>query len=323
MLAGVFQHSDLTHIQYPVMGLVATMLSPNLGDVVKASWGRLGGSAVAGFVSALVIGAWGINPVSSAIAFVLSTFFCEVYQLKTLTSQAGTIAALIAIDPGLGKEAWKYVFDRVVDNGIGVIIAVAVTILFWPEKSRQILKNNLVKVLQTCHQVFQVIVESTLRGERPDVNTSALIAEMNKTVWQSENLLKKSMYGAVGARLTQDNWSDLLANQSRLIRYLSAMAHSVKENQQNRAISLFTEELTQLVHQVSTACTAIFSILQSSKTVVKIADEIPILEVHLQAITNRLEQMRIKRELKEYVLEDIIRFYNILAGCRRNTDVSE
>ncbi len=120
------------------------------------------------------------------------------------------------------------------------------------------------------------------------------------------------MYGVVGERLTQENWSDLLANQRRIIRYLSAMAHSVKENRQNRVLSLFSEDLTQFFHQVSTACTAICSILQSSKTLEKVADELPVLEVHLQAIINRLEQIRIKKKLKGHILEDIIQFYNLL-----------
>ncbi len=307
ILAGIFQHSDLAHIQYPVMGLVATMLSSNLGDNVKAGWGRLGGSVVAGVISSLLVNALGLNPFTGGLAFVLSSLFCEVYQWKALTAQAGVVSALIATIPDLGKEPWQYTFERVSENGIGVIVATVVSLLFWPDNPRQTLQNQLVRVLQNCKQIFSAIVERALKGEGSDLETDALIAEITEIVQQSESLLNKSMYGIVGKQLVQDNWSDLIATERRLRRHLWAMTQTIKKAQPSLLMSIFAEDLTHLAEKVSTACEAMTRTVQT-----QIVTEIPRLEAEMQNIGDRISHIRTTGETSTYALTEIIQVYNFL-----------
>lgn len=310
ILAGIFQNSDLAHIQYPVMGLVATMLSSNLGDTIKASWGRLGGSVVGGLFAALLISTLGLNPVIAGLVFILSSLFCEACQWKALTSQAAVVSAIIVSMPELSKEPWQYTFDRVVDNGIGVIVATVVTLLFWPDNPRQTLTDNLVRVLQNGNQIFQTLIEKALKGENPETETIPLITEMTQVVQQSETLLNKSMYGMVGRELAQDNWSDLIATERKLRRHLFAMTQTLKE-EPSQFILLFTEELRQLTERVSVTCKMITSYVQSAHTARQALPE-PRLESDVQKITAQLNRIRTTGEIKTYALKEIIQVYSFL-----------
>jgi uncharacterized membrane protein YgaE (UPF0421/DUF939 family) len=314
ILAGIFQNSNLAHIQYPVMGLIATMLSSNLGGNLKAAWGRLGGSVVAGLSSASLISAFGINPITGGVAFMVSSLFCEIYQLRALTAQAGTIAALIAAEPSLGQSPWRYTFDRVVDNGIGVVVATVVTILFWPDNPQQTLQNNLVKILQLCDRLFATLVEQALNTASSPEETDAPIAEIAGIVRQSESLLEQSLYGFAGRQLTQENWSEAIATERKLRRHLWAMANLFKEARQNQLFYEFTTELRQLVGNVSEACGAMVATIQSGITVTQVgtATTIPPLEGYAQKITEQLERMRMTGETQRYDWEDIAQFYGFL-----------
>lgn len=312
ILAGIFQNSDLAHLQYPIYGFISVILSSNLGGVVKLGWARLGGSVVAGVLSALLISAFGSNPVTGAVTFIVASLLCEVYQWKSLTSQAGVLAALIASEPSLGQHPWQYTFDRVADNSIGVIIGTVVTILFWPDNPRETLQNNLVSVLQKCDRIFQSIIKSGVQGEKPLFTNDPLIAQISATVRESESLLEKSIYGFAGRSLVQDNWSHLISIQRRLKRHLLVMKQTFQADQPNQLINKFAEDLTHLAQEISGACTVMIASIQSGNSADLSISEILKLEEYIQNLTKEISQMRLQGEIRRFPLEETVQFYNFL-----------
>lgn len=313
ILAALFQNSDLTHVQYPVMGLIATMLT-SVGDTVKAGWGRLGGSAVAGVFATLILSVFGSNPIAGGIVLLLASLFCELLGWKALVSQVGVFSALIVGEPALGKDPGLYTIQRIWDNGIGVFVATAVTLFFWPERPRQILQKHLSQILEHTDQCFQQIIQG---GEIARTGLEQRIAAILQLAKASETLLERSLYGFLGRQLVQDNWSDLIARERRLRRHLLAMTRILREEHKNPLLVPFTEELEQLAHRVSTNISAIKILIQRQRSNRISKSEIPPLEQHLSAMMNRLDQMRHTGEIRNYPLHDVIHFYDFLSSLTR------
>jgi uncharacterized membrane protein YccC len=316
ILAALFQNSDLAHIQYPVMGLIATMLS-SVGDTVKAGWGRLGGSVVAGGFSFLIVGTFGTSPIAAGSAFILASLFCEVLGWKALVGQAGIIAALIAAEPELGADPAIYTVHRVFDNSIGVFVATVVTVLFWPEQPRLTLQNYLIQVLVNCHQCLHKIVNSVGDEASSLAEIEQHTTEIYQLIQQSDSLLSRSLYGFLGRQLVQDNWSDLLATERRLRRHLLGMTRIVRDNRQNSLMPLFSEQLQRLAGEVSDLCAVMTELIRGGMASKAAAVELPNLSHHLAEMVDRLGQMRATKAIANYPVHESIQFYSLLSLLTR------
>ncbi len=307
ILAAVFQDSHLTHIEYPVMGLIATMLT-SVGDTVKAGWGRLGGSVIAGVATTLILGGWGSNPLTGGLAFLLASLCCELLGWQALVGQAGVIAALMAAEPSLGATPALYTLQRVYENGIGVFIGTGVTLLFWPERPRQILQRHLGHVLEQTHQGLQ----QTLQGGELTQHT----AEMRRLIKASEDLLQRSLYGFLGRQLIQDNWSDWIARERRLYRHLLAMNRIRKGAQPNPLLALFKPDLDRLYQDFLRACGVLQTRIRQWDNPSQKVD-ISYLSSALSLVFDRLAELRRRDEIKPYPLPEVVSFYDFLATLAR------
>jgi uncharacterized membrane protein YgaE (UPF0421/DUF939 family) len=316
ILAAMFQNSDLAHIQYPVMGVLATMLS-SVGDTVKAGWGRLGGSMVAGGFAVLIIGTYGPGPVTGGVAFILASLCCELLGWKALIGQAGVIVALIAAEPTLGAAPGIYTVDRVFENGIGVFVATAVTYCFWPERPQHLLQQHLSRVLSLVDQGIQTVIQ--------DGQSQTALAELEQQTTQirqlaqkSESLLSRSLYGFLGRKLVQDNWSDRIATERRLRRHLITIGRVRRRDPVNPLLGVFRPELQALGDQISLVCAGLTQILRLGPSAAA-QTTLPLLEADLPAILNRLTEMRRQGKTRAYALPEVIQFYDFLAALTRLT----
>lgn len=320
----LFQVSgNIAHLIYPMMGLLTTMQS-SLGLTVKKAWGRLAGSAIGGAIGAWLVVTLGTSPAIAGLAFALAALICEGFQLQAPYSQAGTIAALVAAQL-FGDNPWFYTFSRVMDNWIGVMIGIAITLIFWSENPRQTLSDNLIQVLHNTDQLFQAIIDGYCKETKQVVAGSNLLNEISSRIQKSKSVLNQEMYGIVGSHLAQENWSDLLAIEMRLHRYLATMLKTVQKLDSS-LFHQFAEPLTQLAQQFSTTCTALIQTVQStdaaksnllkfrlaagttrnSQTTVP---EISTLKSQLQSITDQINQMRTTEAIHTHLLQENQRFY--------------
>lgn len=250
IVGAVFQQSNsIAIIHYPAMGLVSTMQS-NLGGTLQAGWGRLGGSACGGIIGAILLSTWGSNPITGGAAFVLAAIFCDLLQLPSLFTQAGVIASLIAAsEMARGENPLIYAFNRVLDNGIGVIIGTVVTIVFWPDNPREILVSNFTQFLANCDHLFQGVVSNYLHSDKVDL--SELFEQSRNKIEQNQSSLNQITYGGAGRQITQENWSEVLASQRLFLRYLTIMFNLSKRFDNQSFSHQFEPELLLISQQIS------------------------------------------------------------------------
>jgi len=282
---------------------------------VKAGWGRLGGSAIAGLSATLVYTTLGASPITGAMTFILASLVCEAFQWKALTGQAGAISALISAEPNLSRDPGSYAWSRVFDNAIGVIVGTAVTAFFWPENPRQKLQDNLETILDYTSQCFETIIGSVV-SKNSSAEVDEILAKISSLAQQSENILNKSLYGFLGRQLIQDNWSDKIVAERRLRRHLFAMTRILRDEQENALLLTFSEELLQLTQTVTTACKSLSHLIGLKKLDM---EQPNLTEDSLSKIISQLNQMWSIGKTDAYSLQHTIQFYDLLSTVTRFT----
>lgn len=320
LLGAIFQQSEsVAIIHYPAMGLTATMQS-SLGGTLKAAWGRLGGSLVGGIMGGLFLGIWGGNPITSGIAFVFAALFCDFFQLPSLFNQAGMIGALIAASAiGHGDNPWVYTFHRILDNGIGVAIGTLITVIFWPDNPRQTLVDNYSQVLASFDRLLEDIIHNFLRSEK--INLDELFSQSRDQIQRNLTLLDQSMYGWKGHQIARENWSELLASQKRILRYLTVMFNLSKKFDNYEISNKFKLELFQFYQQIS-------SDFKEISQALKINQSSPVfptinLEERFQKLNQKLMTFQSNSLDNHNLLVDILQFHAFLDAFKRLSEELE
>jgi uncharacterized membrane protein YgaE (UPF0421/DUF939 family) len=108
------------------------VMESSVQDSIRLSWFRFAGTAigaVVGLVSVLVLGA---TPWSIGIAILTTTLVCTVLNLPESYRLAGVTAAIVILasrtNPG------EFALQRFTDVSVGILIALLVSILIFPEK---------------------------------------------------------------------------------------------------------------------------------------------------------------------------------------------
>ncbi len=295
------------------MGLTATMLSSHIGDVIKAGWGRLGGSVIAGVVTGALLSLFGDNALVGAAAYLVATLVAEVLQYPAMTLQAGLIAGLIVAVPEFEQNPWLYSWHRVTENGLGVIVAVLVAVLIWPEKPRLTLQENLVQFLRASLELTQACLERVIQNQRQDLGAEAQLEQLIKLNQSSEDLLNRSVYGFLGRDLTADNWSQLIADQRRVRRHLTSMVKILEDQDLAQPLlTLVRGELAEIGDQAQAMVNTLLGAIQNPKSQPDIEKEVAALEASLDQLKLHLQTLRQAGITQGYDLEVVIYSYDYL-----------
>ncbi|MDF5731629.1 MAG: hypothetical protein PUP92_27375 [Rhizonema sp. PD38] len=192
-------------------------------------------------------------------------------------------------------------------------------VFFWPNKPRETLSNHLTQILRDTDQEFQAIVSSYLHSRRASTLDEQHLKQMRTLIQESQSLLKDLSYGLYGDWFTQDNWSELIAAQQRLVRYLSQMRQTFSSDGENRLWEQNSALLTDVVEQVSIVCTTLISLVPSRKAN-RLEFNMSSLSEDIAAIREQIRQFRTTQDFMALSTSDILRFYAFLDALTSFTE---
>ena len=294
-------------------------MTPTFTEGVQAGWGRLLGAFVGGVAAALALTSLGDNPLNAALSYVVTMLMLEMLQWKASYLSASLLFSLLFVDKPHGQYPWHFIYDRVVYNFIGVLIGILIMAFFWPDKPRVALSNHLGQILRDTDRGFRAIVCTHMQGELPSAELETHLHQMQALVQESQSLLDKLSYGIAADLFIQDNWSELIAAQGRLVRYLSWMGQTFSFEGKSLLWQHFTAPLTHLVEQVSLVCTTLASLIPS-RSANQPQFDIPLLSRDVSEIVEQLRQLRTTQEFLALPAADILRFYGFLDALSHFTE---
>ncbi|WP_407892692.1 hypothetical protein, partial [Scytonema sp. NUACC26] len=339
LLGSFFWHRAdlLDNYVYPVFGYVSVLIEPAAGGAIIAGLGRVGGSALGGFIAAILVNSFGLYGsglfIIPPITFILSALICETYRWQAAYSQAtllGTLIAMRAVGTSNQQDIWLYLKSRLIDNSIGVSVGIAVALLFWRQDTRTELTRNLKQFLQSVPRLFHLIVnqyamssqlENTENNHTPVlpafVPPASLLARLTKTTQASLTTLTKATSEFQSQKLTEENWSAILTNQSQLSRQLADMLALVDRNEQTLARQ-FRVELNQFAQHLEESCDELSTIAkrcceaQIANTSHSFNHDRSELEQDLAIIKDKLNYLRSTGEISQYSTSETLQFFQLL-----------
>ncbi|UBF29117.1 hypothetical protein K9N68_15530 [Kovacikia minuta CCNUW1] len=330
LLGSFFWHRAdvLDNYVYPTFGYVSVLIEPAAGGAIIAGLGRVGGSALGGFIAAVLVNSFGLYGsgmfIIPPITFILSALICETYRWQAAYSQAtliGTLIAMRVVGTSDQQDIWLYLRSRLIDNWVGIAVGIAVSLLFWRQDTRTDLNKRLNQFLQGMSRLFQGIVnqyatplqlENTENNHAPvlPVSTplSSLLNQLTKSTQVSLTTLTKAASEFQSQALTEENWSGILASQNQLSRQLADMLALADQDQQTLARQ-FRVELTQFASHLERSCDALSTITSSSHDA---DDALSDLDQDLAIIKDKCNHLRSSGEISQYNISEILRFFQLL-----------
>src|SRR5271165_5446398 len=136
------------------------VLQSNVGSTVTASRDRFIGTAI-GAVLGFIASPWRRHPAVYAATILVALVLCGLLNLKNSSRLAGVTITIVMLVERSGSH-WTIALDRVMEVVLGIVVALAVSLLVLPRCARQNLRTGLTQEFQAEGLLF----ESIFRGFR-------------------------------------------------------------------------------------------------------------------------------------------------------------
>jgi uncharacterized membrane protein YccC len=162
------------------------VLQSNFGATISASRDRVFGTligALFGFSFALI----GTLPWNFILAVLAAVIVCGLMGLRSSSRLAGvTISIVMLVQKGGSR--WTIALDRVMEVFLGILVAVAISTLVFPDRARLRLRDGLAKEFLLLGAFFEAVLEG-FRGA-PSDNLPALREDVLAVLRSNNQLLE-------------------------------------------------------------------------------------------------------------------------------------
>ncbi|HUV69959.1 MAG TPA: FUSC family protein [Terracidiphilus sp.] len=162
------------------------VMQSNVGSTVNASRDRLLGTVI-GAAIGFLFSTFGVLPWNFMLAVLTAIIVCGLLGLRNSSRLAGVTITLVMLIHKEGPR-WGLAMDRVGEVILGILVALAVTTLVFPDRARLRLRDGLSKEFLVLATFFEAILEG-FRGA-PSQNLSALRDDVQALLSSNNKLLE-------------------------------------------------------------------------------------------------------------------------------------
>ena len=138
------------------------VLQSNVGSTITASRDRILGTligALFGFSFSLL----GVLPWNYILAVLAAVVLCGLLGLRSSSRLAGVTITIVMLVQKTGSH-WTVALDRVTEVFLGIVVALAVSTLVFPDRARLRLRDGLAQEFLVLGAFFEAILQG-FRGE--------------------------------------------------------------------------------------------------------------------------------------------------------------
>ena len=133
------------------------VLQSSMGATVSASRDRVLGTVI-GAVLGFSFSLFGVLPWNYILAVLAAVIVCGLLGLRSSARLAGVTITIIMLVQKTGPR-WSLALDRVVEVFLGIVVALAVTTLVFPDRARLRLRDGLAQEFLVLDAFFDAIVQ--------------------------------------------------------------------------------------------------------------------------------------------------------------------
>jgi uncharacterized membrane protein YccC len=223
------------------------VLQSNVGSTVTASRDRFIGTAI-GAVLGFLASPWRRHPAVFAATILVALVLCGLLNLRNSSRLAGVTITIVMLVERNGSH-WTIALDRVLEVVVGILVALAVSVLVLPRRARQHLRTGLTQEFQAQGQLFESIFLG-FRGAMPEdfqLNKEAV----ESLVRANEQLLRAARNEPASGPASIEGLSLLSEFGRSIFDALLALEFAVRESGDDKYASRLEPELSNLVIGIS------------------------------------------------------------------------
>ena len=205
------------------------VLQSNVGSTVNASRDRLLGTLI-GAIFGFSFSMFGVLPWNYILAVLAAVVACGLLGLRSSSRLAGVTITIIMLVHNEGSR-WGLAMDRVSQVVLGIVVALAVTTLVFPDRARLRLRDGLAQEFLMLGSFFEAILEG-FRGA-PAQNLSSLRDDVQALLRGNNHLLEAARNEPSGGPGWREGLSMLSQFGRSLFDALLALQFSVEGSRED------------------------------------------------------------------------------------------
>lgn len=225
------------------------VLQSNVGSTVSASRDRLLGTLI-GALLGFFFSRFGVLPWNYILAVMIAVIICALLGLRNSSRLAGVTITIVILVQKTGSH-WTIALDRVMEVMLGILVALAVTTLIFPDRARLRLRDGLAQEFLVLGRFFEGILEG-FRGT-PAANLSSLQDEALAMLRGNNQLLEAARNEPSGGRGWREGLTMLSQFGRTLYDALVALEFSVKDSHEDGYAQQLEPAIGRLALDIRTA----------------------------------------------------------------------
>jgi uncharacterized membrane protein YccC len=205
------------------------VLQSNVGSTVGASRDRLLGTLI-GALLGFSFSWFGVLPWNYILAVLVAVVLCGLLGLRNSSRLAGVTITIVMLVQKSGSH-WTIALDRVMQVMLGILVALAITTLIFPDRARLRLRDGLAQEFLVLGRFFEGILEG-FRGT-PAANLPSLRDEALAMLRGNNQLLEAARNEPSGGRGWREGLTMLSQFGRSLYDALVALEFSVKDSHED------------------------------------------------------------------------------------------
>jgi uncharacterized membrane protein YccC len=224
------------------------VLQSNFGATITASRDRLLGTLI-GAVLGFGFSFAGALLWSYLAAVILAITICGLLGFKSSSRLAGVTITIVMLVRHGGPH-WTIALDRVAQVVLGIVVALGVSTLIFPDRARLRLRDGLAQELLLMGAYFEAILQG-FRGEMPE-RLSAMREDTLAMLDGNDALLEAARNEPSGGPGWREGLNMLAQFERRLLDALTALELAVKDSREDGYAQKLEPELGKLVADIRT-----------------------------------------------------------------------
>ena len=224
------------------------VLQSNFGSTISASRDRILGTVI-GALFGFLFTEFGALPWNYILAVLAAITVCGLLGLRNSSRLAGLTITIVMLVQNGGSH-WTIALDRVIEVFLGIVVALAVSTLVFPDRARLRLRDGLAQEILVLGTFFEQILEG-FRGT-PAEGLSTQREELLALVRKNNQLLEAARNEPSGGQGWREGLGMLVQFGHSIFDALVALEFSVKDSHHDAFAQQLEPELGKLAVDIRT-----------------------------------------------------------------------
>lgn len=301
------------HQGYWAVISVIIVMQANLGGSFQAGLNRLVGTAIGATLGALCLALLGSGVMALGVGVGLTILVCAYFiHLHESFRMAGLTATIILL---LGYQADSYLLfalSRFLEIGLGVAVALAVSVLVWPSRAGLHLKEGVVQALHDEAAFYSILLACRVSPDCAEEDEARARKQLEATRAKNRSLLAEAKKEPSGFTRRDHITISLYNFTERIAEHLLAMEHAVHHDTLGSLHSMVADEMDMLAQTTITALTRLALAIAQDRDSGPMDD----LGRGMASAEDGLSRIRKMHVLPAYDLESVMRFFSYYYNMR-------